>query len=264
MSDVTKKILKFRNAKSPKTNDDLVQDYVAKGGNITKGETAPMDSSLKYKKRIRAATVNSAALSGPNSVKKKKKSRITEMRLLKNHVNEKTGKGAKVYFDGEWDEYKVKHFDKGQHVKNADYHTDDRNDAHDTAKHWIKTKSQNEEVISELTKKLLNRYRIKATDQTSSRQVMMLGKTKKDRSKGIEMSDNKVVAREEVEQVDEVSPTKLRKYVDYALTAIEPTGLRRMDADANRHFEKGETDKGLAKSRKATKGLKASILLCKK
>jgi hypothetical protein len=40
---------------------------------------------------------------------------------------------AKVYKDTDWQEYRVKFYIQGQHQENADYHTDDKQDAIDTA-----------------------------------------------------------------------------------------------------------------------------------
>lgn len=40
---------------------------------------------------------------------------------------------AKIYRDTEWQEYRVKFYREGQHLQNADYHTDDKQDAIDTA-----------------------------------------------------------------------------------------------------------------------------------
>lgn len=40
---------------------------------------------------------------------------------------------AKIYRDSDWGEYRVKFYRAGQHQTGADYHTDDREDAHDTA-----------------------------------------------------------------------------------------------------------------------------------
>ena len=46
-------------------------------------------------------------------------------------------KTAKVYKDHEWGEYRVKFYTDGKHEgEEADYHTDDRDDANDTAKSW--------------------------------------------------------------------------------------------------------------------------------
>lgn len=44
---------------------------------------------------------------------------------------------AKVYRDAEWNEYRVKFFTNGFHQSRADYHTDDKQDAIDTAKYMI-------------------------------------------------------------------------------------------------------------------------------
>jgi hypothetical protein len=46
-------------------------------------------------------------------------------------------KTAKVYKDHEWGEFRVKFYTDGKHEgEEADYHTDDRDDANDTAKSW--------------------------------------------------------------------------------------------------------------------------------
>lgn len=63
---------------------------------------------------------------------------VTEegMRLI--HTVQNDRKTAKVYRDAEWGEFRVKHFTDGQHHKDADYHTDDKEDAKNTAGLWIK------------------------------------------------------------------------------------------------------------------------------
>ena len=56
------------------------------------------------------------------------------LRLIKAHTGPK-GHVAKVYKDKDWGEHRVKFFDPdGKHRVDADYHTDDLSDAHDTAK----------------------------------------------------------------------------------------------------------------------------------
>jgi len=46
-------------------------------------------------------------------------------------------KAFKIYRDVEWNEFVVKFFVNGQHQVDADYHTDDKNDAVDTAQRFI-------------------------------------------------------------------------------------------------------------------------------
>jgi hypothetical protein len=56
------------------------------------------------------------------------------LRLIKAHTGPK-GHVAKVYKDKDYGEHRVKFFDPdGKHRVDADYHTDDVSDAHDTAK----------------------------------------------------------------------------------------------------------------------------------
>ena len=60
------------------------------------------------------------------------------MKLIHTHTSESGKKVAKVYKDSEWGEYRVKHYTDGKHHVKADYHTDDKEDAHGTAKSWLK------------------------------------------------------------------------------------------------------------------------------
>ena len=63
---------------------------------------------------------------------------------------------AKVYHDNEWGEHRVKFYEGGKHQKNADYHTDDKDDAHATAK--LQLKKMNEETLDEISKERLKDY----------------------------------------------------------------------------------------------------------
>jgi hypothetical protein len=57
------------------------------------------------------------------------------MKLIGKHGE--GAKTAKVYKDHEWGEFRVKFYTDGKHEgEEADYHTDDRSDANDTAKSW--------------------------------------------------------------------------------------------------------------------------------
>jgi hypothetical protein len=57
------------------------------------------------------------------------------MRLVGKHGE--GAKTAKVYKDHEWGEFRVKFYTDGKHEgEEADYHTDDKDDANDTAKSW--------------------------------------------------------------------------------------------------------------------------------
>lgn len=61
----------------------------------------------------------------------------TPLRLVKTHKGP-NGHTAKVYKDQDWGEYRVKHFSpEGKHLEKADYHTDDREDANDSAAYAV-------------------------------------------------------------------------------------------------------------------------------
>jgi hypothetical protein len=57
--------------------------------------------------------------------------------LRKVSDHEYRNKKATVYKDAEWGEYRVKFYRDGEYMQDADYHTDDKADAQDTAKSWI-------------------------------------------------------------------------------------------------------------------------------
>ena len=58
---------------------------------------------------------------------------------MKRLVSKKTvgNRSIKVYRDTEWNEFLIQFFENGQHQADADYHTDDSEDAHDTAAKWL-------------------------------------------------------------------------------------------------------------------------------
>ena len=59
-------------------------------------------------------------------------------RLVKKMANEQSGKEAKVYLDREYAEYIVQFFDNGEYQREADYYTDDKDDAFGTAQMFLK------------------------------------------------------------------------------------------------------------------------------
>lgn len=61
----------------------------------------------------------------------------SSLRLIKTHTAPGGRTEAKVYKDTEWGEHRVKFYHNGKHIARADYHTDDVQDAHDTAKHGL-------------------------------------------------------------------------------------------------------------------------------
>lgn len=81
-----------------------------------------------------ANTMQSGTYKDGGNVKEGKPS----LRLVKTHTGPQ-GHVAKVYKDRDYGEYRVKFFSPdGDHKKNADFHTDDADDAHDTAMNQVK------------------------------------------------------------------------------------------------------------------------------
>lgn len=86
------------------------------------------------------------------------------LRLIRTHGSGE--KIAKVYKDNEWGEHRVKFYTDGKHHKDADYHTDDAEDAHDTAALWASSKKpvKEEEDLQELSNQTVISYLNKRGD----------------------------------------------------------------------------------------------------
>lgn len=63
------------------------------------------------------------------------------LRLIEKHSNG-LGDEVKIYKDSDWGEFRVKHFENGKHQKDADYHTDDLEDAKSTGEYWLRSVSE--------------------------------------------------------------------------------------------------------------------------
>lgn len=69
------------------------------------------------------------------------------LRLTATHSN--GDRTAKVYRDVEWEEHRVKHFVGGVHQHKADYHTNDKEEAHNHAKSWAHKTGVHSESVDE-------------------------------------------------------------------------------------------------------------------
>jgi hypothetical protein len=100
----------------------------ATGGTVDTGK--PVAMPKKPVSRPIANSLQSGTFKKGGKVEKEEK---PNLRLLKTHSGPK-GHVAKVYKDKDWGEHRVKFFSpEGKHYSEADYHTDDLSDAHDTA-----------------------------------------------------------------------------------------------------------------------------------
>lgn len=83
---------------------------------------------------------------------------VEGMKLVSKHSPEGSVHSAKVYKDADWNEYRVKFFKDGKHVgEDADYHSDDLDDAKSTADSSIEYMNNHmkESVCDELTEQSL-------------------------------------------------------------------------------------------------------------
>lgn len=78
---------------------------------------------------------------------------VAEARLIGQHEN--GNRAVKIFRDTVWNEYVVAFYLNGEHQEKADYHTDDKQDAADTARHWLK--SGNPAAGSNISESLKNR-----------------------------------------------------------------------------------------------------------
>jgi hypothetical protein len=100
----------------------------ATGGTVDTGK--PVAMPKKPVSRPIANSLQSGTFKKGGKVEKEEK---PNLRLLKTHSGPK-GHVAKVYKDKDWGEHRVKFYSpEGKHYSEADYHTDDLSDAHDTA-----------------------------------------------------------------------------------------------------------------------------------
>lgn len=83
-------------------------------------------------------------------------------RLVGTHTGNNSNRSAKVYHDGDWKEYVVRHYSGKTHHEDADYHTDNADDAHGAAKHWCKSLKEDTEDLAEISKELAGKYAVKA------------------------------------------------------------------------------------------------------
>lgn len=150
------------------------------------------------------------------------------LRLKKTYCS--GNKTAKVYRDHEWEEYRVKHFVDGKHQKKADYHTNDRDDAHNTAKHWLNKSALEEGKYLDnrgyptVKKKSTLGYRVidkKAIKKTQDEHADILGAANDFAGRVLKRLGNRLLRREEVEQIDEISRRALGQYVQGARKDFE-------------------------------------------
>lgn len=124
--------VKLGNAGGFKHGGSLGKAY-ATGGNVVDDGKAEKMPRRPVHPPV-ANTMQSGTYKDGGNVKEDK----PNLRLVKTHTGPQ-GHVAKVYKDRDYGEYRVKFFSPdGNHKKNADFHTDDVDDAHDTATSLVK------------------------------------------------------------------------------------------------------------------------------
>lgn len=120
--------VRLGNAGGFKSGGNTSKKAYATGGIVNDGKAVKMPHH--FVSRPVANSLQSGTFKKGGKVEKEEK---PNLRLMKTHTGPK-GHVAKVYKDRDWGEHRVKFYDpEGKHYKDADYHTDDKQDAHDTA-----------------------------------------------------------------------------------------------------------------------------------
>ena len=121
--------VKEANAGGYKRGGSAAKKAFATGGNVVDDGKA-QKMPRHFKSLPVANSLQSGTFKKGGKVEKEEK---PSLRLLKTHTGPQ-GHVAKVYKDRDYGEHRVKFFSpSGEHMKSADYHTDDVSDAHDTA-----------------------------------------------------------------------------------------------------------------------------------
>ena len=134
--------VKLANAGGYKHGGHTSKKHYATGGNVN-----DMGRAVKMPKHFVSLPVANSLQSGTfkigGGVKKLAKGGRAEkeekpnLRLVSTHTGPK-GHVAKVYKDKDWGEHRVRFYSpEGKHYTESDYHTDDKEDAHDTAKYAL-------------------------------------------------------------------------------------------------------------------------------
>ena len=127
-SNTTTGKVRLGNAGGFKSGGQTSKKAYATGGVVNDGKAVKMPRH--FVSRPVANSLQSGTFKKGGKVEKEEK---PNLRLMKTHTGPK-GHVAKVYKDRDWGEHRVKFYDpEGKHYKDADYHTDDKQDAHDTA-----------------------------------------------------------------------------------------------------------------------------------
>jgi len=131
--------VKESNAGGFKRGGHASKKHYATGGNVVDDGKA-VKMPRHFVSRPVANSLQSGTFKTGGGVKKLAKGGRAEkeekpnLRLISTHTGPK-GHVAKVYKDKDWGEHRVRFYSpEGKHFPDSDYHTDDKEDAHDTAK----------------------------------------------------------------------------------------------------------------------------------
>lgn len=125
--------VKEANAGGYKRGGHASKKAYATGGNVVSTGKAEKMPKHFVSKPV-ANTMQSGTFAKGGKVEHEEK---PNLRLVKTHTGPQ-GHVAKVYKDRDWNEHRVKFYNpEGKHLTDSDYHTDDVDDAHGTAKHMI-------------------------------------------------------------------------------------------------------------------------------
>lgn len=173
--------------------------------NESEADKVISDKLKKSKPSYRDPNAKTAREEDALAKKLAKKSKVKETtvtegrRLIKKAEN--GSRAVKIYWDNDWEEYIVQHFENGQYMQDADYFDSDKEGAVDTAKHFLQGAT-----VSEISADTLGRYAVKAHRHGDRAARMSNNGQNKDMSKiankryqGVQTAINKLSGRAKVD-----------------------------------------------------------------
>jgi hypothetical protein len=148
IADKTERRLKETAEPIQEVSKKLLGRYIYKASDDRARAVADMknaSANQDFPKHLNAAVRNHKRRVGIEDALRRltKEDTVSEARLLHSYDSADGRRSAKVYRDNEWDDHVVKYYKNGVHQKNADsHHYDDKEDAHSSAKHFVKESAQ--------------------------------------------------------------------------------------------------------------------------
>jgi len=188
---------KLRDMKKGKSKEDMQKDE-AMHGMKKKHTMQELSGKAAQQAAVAISLIKAGKKDGKMPKPMKEDSELDEARKLEGTYSHSNGNQSKVYkLSGEHNEgdpYHVKLFKGGKHYEPADYFTNDKEDAHATAKSMVKEESE----LTELSKSTLGSYvKQSSRDSRITRKIAADFENRADRAKspGMKAANNELSSK---------------------------------------------------------------------